>query len=88
MSSTTRSDQLAVIHVEGMHCHSCEKSIQRAVSQIEGVQEVEVDFNSGLASVLLDSSIANVRQIIQAIQSAGYQTGNFSTQQANPIGQS
>jgi len=88
MSGSTHSDQLAVIHVEGMHCHSCEKLIQRAVNQVEGVREVEVDFNSGLASVLFDSSLANVRQLVQAIQSAGYQTGNFTTQRADPIGQS
>ena len=54
MSADVGRDQLVLIRIEGMHCHKCEQSIRQALSQYDGVHEVEVDFNSGQASVLFD----------------------------------
>jgi copper chaperone CopZ len=67
------ADQLAVIRIDGMHCHRCEVRIQKALSEIPGVHEAEVDFNSRQASVLFDRAGVNVKQLVQAIQEAGYE---------------
>src|ERR1700722_19200658 len=56
MPQDVARDQLAIIRIEGMHCHKCEQTIQRAMLRHEGVHEVEVDFASGQASVLFDRS--------------------------------
>jgi copper chaperone CopZ len=76
-------DQLAVIRVEGMHCHKCERSIQKTLGALPGVHEVEVDFNSGQASVLYDRSAVTVGQLMDAINNAGYRATGFTQQQAD-----
>ena len=60
-------DQLALIRIEGMHCHKCEASIQKALSANEGVHEVEVDFASGQASVLFDRGSVTVKQLMKSV---------------------
>ena len=76
-------DQLALIRIEGMHCHKCERSIQKTLSALPGVHEVEVDFNSRQASVLYDRSAVTVSQLMEAINNAGYHAAGFTQQQAD-----
>jgi copper chaperone CopZ len=76
-------DQLALIRIEGMHCHKCEKSIQKILSALAGVHEVEVDFNSRQASVLYDRSAVTVSQLMETINNAGYHATGFTQQQAD-----
>jgi copper chaperone CopZ len=54
MAEDVGGDQLVIIRIDGMHCHKCETAIQRSLTRLPGVHEVEVDFNSGQASVLYD----------------------------------
>ena len=72
MSADVARDQLAVIRIEGMHCHKCEQAIQKAMLAQGGVHEVEVDFNSGQASVLYDHEAVSVEQLMGAVNDAGY----------------
>lgn len=78
MSADVERDQLAVIKIEGMHCHKCEQSIQRSLMSIEGVHEAEVDFNSGQASILFKKSVVNIKQLMETINAAGYRAIGFS----------
>jgi copper chaperone CopZ len=78
MAQNTTQDQLAIIRVEGMHCHKCEKSIQNGLMREEGVHEVEVDFLSGQASVLFDPSKIQVGKLMELIQEAGYRTNGYT----------
>jgi len=71
-------DQLAVIKIEGMHCHKCEQAIQRALSRNAGVHEVEVDFNSGQASVLYKSGSVTMKQLMESVAQAGYKATGFT----------
>jgi copper chaperone CopZ len=82
MAADVSSDQLAVIRIEGMHCHRCEQSIQKALLRTPGVHEVEVDFNSGQASVLFDRVRVGVAQLLQAVSDAGYRTTGLLQGQA------
>ena len=83
MSADVARDQLAVIRIEGMHCHKCEQTIQKALSSFTGVHEVEVDFNSGQASVLFDGGAVTVKQLMQAVNDAGYRAAGFTQGQAD-----
>jgi copper chaperone CopZ len=83
MSSDVARDQLAVIRIEGMHCHKCELAIQKALTNNPGVHEVEVDFNSGQASVLFERAAVTVKQLMDAVNSAGYHATGFTTGQAD-----
>ncbi len=78
MSHDVGSDQLAVIKVEGMHCHRCEQSVQKALEQFDGVHEVEVDFPTGQASVLFDKSAVSVAKLMEAVNQAGYRAAGFT----------
>ncbi len=81
MSADLNRDQLALIKIDGMHCHKCEQAIQRSLTALPGVHEVEVDFNSGQASVLYDKSGITVRQLMDAVNAAGYHAKAFSQSQ-------
>ena len=78
MATDVSGDQLALIRVEGMHCHKCEQAIRKALGTLRGVHEVEVDFNSGQASVLFDQSQVSVPQLMAAVEQAGYHASGFS----------
>ncbi len=77
------NDQLVLIRIEGMHCHKCERSIQAALTAVEGVHEVELDFASGQASVLFDRDRIGVRQLMDAVEAAGYRATGFSQNKAD-----
>lgn len=84
MAEDVSRDQLALIRIEGMHCHKCERTIQQALLQMDpGVHEVEVDFASGQASVLYDRSTVNVKQLMDTIEAAGYHATGFTQRQAD-----
>ena len=73
-------DQLALIRIEGMHCHKCETAIRQALARNPGVHEVEVDFPSGQASILFDRAAVTVRQLIDSVNEAGYHVTGFTHQ--------
>ncbi|HTW94254.1 MAG TPA: heavy metal-associated domain-containing protein [Tepidisphaeraceae bacterium] len=79
-------DQLGLIKIQGMHCHKCEANIQKALSRLDGVHEVEVDFNSGLASVLFDPKRAAVEQLTASVTEAGYEVVGFNLASTNRTG--
>jgi copper chaperone CopZ len=78
MPQDVARDHLAVIRIQGMHCHKCEQTIQRALLRHAGVHEVEVDFASGQASVLFDRGTVTIENLVGAIEDAGYRTDGFT----------
>ncbi len=78
MPDNVAHDDLAVIKIEGMHCHRCEQAIQKALATQHGVREVEVDFNSGQASILYDKKRITVRQMMDIINNVGYRATGFT----------
>ena len=83
MSADVARDQLAVIKIEGMHCHKCERAIQNALAEIPGVHEVEVDFASGQASVLFDRSAVSISKLMESVNAAGYRETGFTQGQVD-----
>jgi len=76
-------DELVVIKIEGMHCHKCEQAIQRALLKNAGVHEVEVDFNSGQASVLYNRGSSTIKQLMESVAQAGYKATGFTQSHAD-----
>ena len=83
MSADVARDQLAVIRIEGMHCHKCEQTIQRTLTGLPGVHEVEVDFASGQASVLFDRAAVSIAKLMEAVNAAGYRATGFTQGQVD-----
>ena len=66
------SIETQVINIDGMTCGGCVKSVDSALTQLDGVQSVEVDLEGNKASVTYDSSAVAVDAIVEAIEEAGF----------------
>jgi copper chaperone CopZ len=87
MAQNVGDDHLALIRIEGMHCHKCEQAIRRSLEKLPGVHEVEVDFASGQASVLFNRASVNASQLTNAVVEAGYRVTGFTQRHADPAEQ-
>ena len=83
MVKDVSQDQFALIRIEGMHCHKCERALQRALLALTGVHEVEVDFASGQASVLYAAGTATMPELMRAVTDAGYRATGFTQGDTN-----
>jgi len=56
----------------GMHCHSCSMLVQMSVSDIDGVDSVDVDLAKGLTTVTFEPEKTGDAAIVAEIVKAGY----------------
>ena len=68
MSNVRKSSYL----VEGMSCSGCERTIQKVVSNLEGVASAKADLSTSTVSVVYDPERVNVDAIQSAINKIGY----------------
>lgn len=66
------SIETRVINIDGMTCGGCVKSVDSALTQLDGVQSVDVDLEGNKAAVTYDSSAVAVDAIVEAIEDAGF----------------
>ncbi|MBI1806374.1 MAG: heavy-metal-associated domain-containing protein [Ignavibacteria bacterium] len=64
--------EVTTINAGTMVCGSCAKTIQKAVYQVEGVKEVNVDLKAKLVEVKYIPLQTNLETIEMAIADAGY----------------
>jgi copper chaperone len=62
----------SVLRVKGMSCQHCVMSVTKALNQLEGIKNVQVDLAKGEAQFDNTKAIASNR-IEKAIEEAGYQ---------------
>ncbi len=65
--------QQATIRVRQIHCEGCERRIEKAVSQLDGVRQVKADHRSGEVRVVLDERRASEAAIRTSIERAGFE---------------
>ena len=58
--------------IKGMHCDMCVASIEKGVSQVEGVQSVTAKLNDSTAVVRFDEASVELADIEKAIEKRGY----------------
>lgn len=58
------------LNVKGMTCDHCTRAVKNALIDLEGVDQVSVDLDSGLAEVSGDS--LDLGKITAAIEEEGY----------------
>lgn len=61
------------LSVSGMHCSACAILIEKALKEIPGVKEAQVNFAAEKAQVVFDSQITSVDRLIERIREAGYE---------------
>lgn len=58
--------------VSGMSCVACSARVEKVVSTLSGVSEVQVNLLTGSMNVRYEESITDSAQIISAVENAGY----------------
>ncbi|EMA14137.1 heavy-metal-associated domain-containing protein [Haloarcula amylolytica] len=66
MSDTTQ------FRVLDFDCPSCASTVERALSNVAGVQYVEVHYATGRVEIEYDDSVADPDAFVQTIESQGY----------------
>lgn len=61
-----------VLSIGDMTCSSCELRIENALEKLEGVKEAKVEYTKSKAYVVYDADMINVRDIVIAVEKAGY----------------
>ena len=64
--------QTRTFTVEKMTCAACPITVKTAMSRVEGVRSVDVDFKSKTATVTFDPTVTTADEIAQASANAGY----------------
>lgn len=66
MSETTQ------FRVLDFACPSCASTVERALSNLEGVEDVEVHYTTGRVEIYYDDSVADPATFEQIIENQGY----------------
>src|SRR5207302_4637839 len=61
-----------VLKIGGMHCAGCVSSIQKSVSEVPGVNKVEVNLATEKATLEFDQTKVKLDSIEKAIEEIGY----------------
>ncbi len=60
------------LQIEGMTCASCAAAVERAVSKLEGVEEVSVNLATNTAKIKYTPGMVKLRDIRERIEKAGF----------------
>ena len=62
------------IHIQGMHCRSCEILIEEELKKVKGVKDVSVSHKDGIADISFEDTL-NKFDVQSAVENAGYCIG-------------
>jgi copper chaperone len=62
-----------VISVPEIDCHHCKVAIESAVGAMPGVERVQVDLDTRMVAVELDTSLSDPLEVVAAIEEQGYE---------------
>ena len=66
------ANQTVTMSVEKMSCALCPLTVRKAMERVEGVQDVEVDFDTKTATVEFDDTKTTAAEVAQASTDVGY----------------
>ena len=61
-----------ILKVNGMVCGGCENRVKNALNQIEGISNVEADYNTGIVKVTSSENIKK-EQMEEIIEDIGFE---------------
>jgi len=73
--------------VDGMTCGGCASSVREAIESIDGIEEIEIDVDSGRADVMANGESPNNEELADAIETAVTDAG-FETRRREDVGRS
>ncbi len=72
-AAESKGEEVVVIGVEGMVCHSCVQNIEANVGKIKGVKEVKVSLEGKNARVTYVPSLVGPKELSDAIEDLGFE---------------
>ena len=72
--------------ISGMDCPSCASKVENAVKKIEGVSQARVAFATERLLVVADDDAATQQRILEAVNDAGFEIANESSDDEKPQG--
>lgn len=60
------------LKIEGMTCGHCKSAVDGALRNLQGVQDVHVDLNKGVADVTYNNSEVTTENMKEAVEEQGY----------------
>ncbi len=72
-SETQSQNPTTVYNIKGMSCNHCRTNVERAISQLSGVESVSVDLASATATV---TGTADREEIKEAVEAIGFEMKN------------
>ncbi len=70
--------------IQGMTCAACSARVQKALENLPGVLEAEVNLATEKARVIIDPAQTEVQQLMNAVQKAGYQASPLAREEEQP----
>ncbi len=64
--------QTVTLSVPGMTCAACPITVKKALSKVEGVNQVDVSYDKREAVVTFDDAKTTVQKLTEATTNAGY----------------
>jgi len=64
--------QTLTFNIEKMTCAACPITVKKAMKKVEGVKDVDVDFEAKTATVNFDLAVTSAEEIAAASTNAGY----------------
>ncbi|WP_448510362.1 mercury resistance system periplasmic binding protein MerP [Immundisolibacter sp.] len=64
--------QTVTLSVPGMTCAACPITVKKAISKVEGVSRIDVNFDEREAVVTFEDSKASTKTLTDATTNAGY----------------
>ncbi len=64
--------QTVTLSVKGMTCAACPITVKKALSQVDGVSNIDIQFDAREAVVSFDDSKTSIEALTQATTNAGY----------------
>lgn len=66
------ASKTVTLSVANMTCAACPITVKKALSRVEGVEKIEVSYESKEAVVTYDDAKTNVEALAKATEGAGY----------------
>ena len=60
------SETRVVLKIRGMDCEGCAQTIGHSLKRIQGVQEVKIDWKTGLGEVSFDAGLTSEAEILES----------------------
>ncbi len=79
---TTANDEKATIQLPTIQCDQCKKNITKAMKNVEGVNDFNIDVDGKVMTVAYDKSKTDLSKVENAITAAGYDAND---KKADPV---